>query len=366
MSAPPDAERLIRRLRVALVLTAMLVGVALVGVIAILFYWNQYLLGSDGPSPFTRGPFVADVSEHGALIRWQGPAVRDVGVVAIAPDGSTVTARDGAFTGLEPGRRYAWTASVRGQAEAAGSFTTAPAAADAPVTFGVIGDYGSGSSHEYAVGRGLGAIDPAFTVTTGDNSYLLALPQLLDRNIFRPLLPALREGPLVVGLGDHDTFGTGGRAITDAVGMPGAGLRYVWEHGPVQVIMLGVEGDPATVAFAKEVLARPWDGVRFAVVHKPLKPGEPLSLALRGRVAAVFSGHLHRHERRVVDGTLTITAGTGGEGAGAAEFTRRSPDAVFSTTAYGFARVQVDAREIRIDFIDEQGRVRDTTAVPRS
>lgn len=365
MTATPDPERLIRRLRLALVLAAMLIGICLVAVIALLVYWNQYLLAPDGSSPFTRGPFVADVSSSEALIRWQGPAAGDVSVVAIAPDGSTVTARDGAFAGLAPGTRYAWTASVRGEPQASGSFATAPTAPDASVTFGVIGDYGSGSAHEHAVGRGLAAIDPAFTVTAGDNSYLLALPQLLDRNIFRPLLPVLREGPLVVDLGDHDTFGTGGRAITDAVGMPGAGLRYTWEYGPVQLLVLGVEGDAATVAYAKAALARPWPGVRFAVVHKPLKPGDPLSLALQGRVAAVFSGHLHRHERRVVDGTLAITTGTGGEGAGAAEFTRRSADAAFSTTDYGFARVQVEPREVRIDFIDERGRVRDTTTVPR-
>ena len=37
-------------------------------------------------------------------------------------------------------------------------------------------------------------------LTTGDNSYLLALPQLLDRNIFQPLRGVMSEAPLVVDL----------------------------------------------------------------------------------------------------------------------------------------------------------------------
>ena len=49
MSAPSDAERLIRRLRVALVLTAMLVGVALVAVIAILFAIVAWLVARRTP-----------------------------------------------------------------------------------------------------------------------------------------------------------------------------------------------------------------------------------------------------------------------------------------------------------------------------
>ncbi|MGI9116911.1 MAG: hypothetical protein ACR2JV_04670 [Gaiellales bacterium] len=360
-----DPARLIRRLRLALVLLAMLVGVCLVGVIAVLFYWNNYLLGSNAPDPFTRGPWVADVSSNSALIRFKGPAAKDVVLTAIAPDGRQVVATDGAFRGLEPGQRYAWTAAIDGMGRATGSFTPAPSSPDAPVTFGVIGDYGSGSAHEYAIGRGLAAIDPAFTVTAGDNSYLLALPQLMDRNIFDPLHDVLQEGPLVVDLGDHDMFVSGGKAVTDAIGMPGAGLRYTWAYGPVQIIVLGVESDPASIAYAKAQLAKPWDGVRFAVVHKPLKAGDPLSLALKGKVAAIFSGHLHRYERRVVDGTVSITAGTGGEGASTAEFTPKSADAVVSTTDYGFVRVRVTATGTSIQFIDEAGRVRDAVTVPR-
>ena len=41
MSTPADSVRLIRRLRVALVLAGMLVGLCVLLVLATLFYWNS-------------------------------------------------------------------------------------------------------------------------------------------------------------------------------------------------------------------------------------------------------------------------------------------------------------------------------------
>ena len=72
----------------------------------------------------------------------------------------------------------------------------------------------------------------------------------------------------------------------------------------------------------------------------------------------------HRHERRLVDGLLCITAGTGGKGPGNEDFTKQTPEAVFSTMDYGFARVRVTARDTTVQMIDEAGRVRDTVTVP--
>jgi hypothetical protein len=61
----------------------------------------------------------------------------------------------------------------------------------------------------------------------------------------------------------------------------------------------------------------------------------------------------------VVGGIPEFVLGTGGEGPGAAEFTKRSPDAIVSLLNFGSLRVSVTATGISYQFIDERGRVLD-------
>ena len=348
-----------RRLRRVVVGLAMLCAVLVLVIAAVLIYWRLYLLSPSG-DPFKRGPFVIRLGRTSAELAWTLPGDRKVELVATAPDGTTATAHDGSFTGLEPGVRYLWTASVGGVGRAAGSFRTAPSDPSAPVTFAAIGDYGSGTEHEWAVGRTLASEDPDFVVTAGDNSYLVAAPALLDRNIFRPLHDVMLEAPLYATMGEHDLFYTNGSGVARALHLPNDAGRYVVEYGPVQVVLLGLDDGPAEMAFARRALAQPGPRVRFVVLHRPVQPGDPILPLLRRRhVAAVIAGHLHRYERRVVGGIPEFVVGTGGEGAGAAEFTKRSPDAVVSLLDYGSLRVSVTATGITYQFIDERGRVLD-------
>jgi acid phosphatase type 7 len=348
-----------RRLRWAVVGLAMLCAVLVLVIVAVLIYWRLYLL-SPSADPFKRGPFVTRVATTTAELAWTLPGDRKVELVATAPDGTTATARAGRFTGLEPGVRYVWTASTGGVGRAAGSFRTAPSDPAAPVTFAAIGDYGSGTDHEWAVGRTLAREDPDFVVTAGDNSYLVAAPVLLDRNIFEPLHDVMLEAPLYATMGEHDLIYSNGAAVAHALHLPNEAGRYVVDYGPVQVVLLGLDDGPAEVAFAKRALAQPGPRVRFVVLHRPVQPGDAILPLLRKRhVAAVIAGHLHRYERRVVGGITEFVVGTGGEGPGAAEFTKRSPDAIVSLLDYGSLRVSVTATGITYQFIDERGRVLD-------
>lgn len=354
-----DRTPLERRLRRAVAGLAMLCALLALVIAAVLVYWKLYLL-SPSADPFSRGPFVVRLGETSAELAWTLPGHGRVQLVATAPDGTSVAGRDGGFTGLEPGVRYLWTASIGGVGRAAGSFRTAPRDLTSPITFAVIGDYGSGSDHEWAVGRTLAAERPDFVVTAGDNSYLVGAPVLLDRNIFRPLHDVMLEAPLYATLGEHDLFYRGGAAVTRALHLPGSAGRYTVDYGPVQLVLLGLDDGPAQVAYARRELARPGPLVRFVVLHRPVQPGDALLVLLRKyHVAAILAGHLHRYERRVVGGVPEFVVGTSGEGPGAAEFTRRSPDAVVSLLNFGSLRVVVSARGISYQFIDERGRVLD-------
>jgi hypothetical protein len=351
-----------RPLRRALVAVTMVAALLVVAMAAIVFYWQSYLLGPSG-EVFTRGPYLVRVDETSAELAWRVRGSAPVEVIAWAPDAPTVTAADGRFAALRTGTRYTWTANVDGIARAAGSFRTAPLALDEPITVVAIGDYGSGSDHEWAVARIAAAQDPALALTTGDNSYLVAAAPLLDRNIFRPLAPLLQRAPLVVGLGDHDTAPPGPEALMDAFDLQEE--RYVAAYGPLQVIVLGVDADtPGTAEFAERALAAPGFSRRLAVVHRPLQPGDPLLDALRGRVDAVLAGHLHRYERRVVDGVLSFTVGTSGQGPGDLDFTKPTAGAAVSLLDYGLLRIDLRADGTTYTFIDERGRVLDRLAVP--
>jgi hypothetical protein len=346
-----------RRLRWGLIGVSMFAAVCVLAVAAVLWYWQAYLIGPSG-DPFTRGPYLVRVDGQSAKLRWR---VRDggrVGLVATAPDGTGTAATDGVFTGLRPGTRYSWTASVGGIGRAAGSFRTAPSDPTTPIRLVALGDYGSGNDHAFAVGRVAAAQDPALMVTAGDNSYLIAAPALLDRNIFRPLRPLLANAVPVIDLGDHDVFLSGGQSIIDAFELPGQ--RFTVAYGPLQLVVLGVEAGADDVAYLQQELAKPGFTHRFVIVHKPLQVGNPvLPVLAAAKVDVVLSGHLHRYERRIVGGVLTFTVGTGGMGPGQAEFTRPSPGAQKSLLDYGFLRIDIDGPRIRYAFVDERGRVID-------
>src|SRR4051794_39363027 len=238
--AGADDARLVRRLRLALVGVSMLCTLCVLAVAAVLVYWHLYLLGPSS-GPFARGPFLTPLSGTSAQLRWTlDDGSQRVELHALGPDGSSADAVDGRFTGLEPGTRYAWAASVDGMARAAGSFQTAPPNLERPVRFVAFGDYGSGNDHEYAVGRIAAAQAPAFALTAGDNSYLTAAAPLLDRNIFKPLAPLMANAPLWAALGEHDLFLTNGRDVVRALDSPGDGHLYTVRYGPIQIVVLSL------------------------------------------------------------------------------------------------------------------------------
>ena len=67
---------------------------------------------------------------------------------------------------------------------------------------------------------------------------------------------------------------------------------------------------------------------------------------------AILSGHLHRYERRTVDGVRAFTVGTGGGPIGADEFTRETAGAEVSLTEFGHLRIDVEGPRVRYTFVN--------------
>jgi predicted phosphodiesterase len=338
----------------------MLVAVCVICVGVTIWYWLDYLLGPSG-SPFTRGPYLTRVTGDEAALRWRVRDGKAVTLTATSADGAAVDVSRGVMGNLRPDTRYAWVASVDDTARASGSFTTPPAALDRPLRFAVLADYGSGDDNEWAVGRLLAAQAPEFAVTAGDNSYLVAAAALLDRNIFRPLGDLMRNAPMYVCVGDHDDFFPGPGALASAFDLP-PGNRFEHRHGPIQLVILGDKpNEPDAIALARSALAAQGPAVRFVVCHRPLKAGDAILPVLRqGNVTAVFSGHLHRYERRTVEGIRAFTVGTGGKGPGALEFTKATPGAEVSLLDIGALMVEVrPGGGVGYTYLDKRGSVLD-------
>jgi hypothetical protein len=349
--------RPVHRVVAALVITT---SVLLIAVAALVWYGATYLLRPP-TSAFTRGPYLTLITTTKANIAWQLKAGQGrPTIVVVAPNGTARTSRSGRFAGLTPATRYVWTANIAGHSAAAGSFNTAPTSTSTPITLVSFGDYGSGNSHEYAVGRLAAAQDPDLFLSAGDNAYLLAAPPFLNRAIFDPLRSLLSEAAPVVALGEHDLAYNDGSAVISALHLPGH--HYAAQYGPVQVVVLGLQADASALAYARATLGR-CDGacpVRFVLTHRPIDADNPIMPLLRQRhVAAILAGHLHRYERHERAGILQFTLGTGGEGPGAAGFTEPTPDAIVSFLAYGFLRIDIHNSTIHYRFIDQQGRTRD-------
>jgi hypothetical protein len=350
-----------RRIVAVLVFATSVMVLAVVGLV---FYGERYLLRPSA-GMFERGPFLTRLTTTEAQLAWRTRSHEPVQLVVRSPTGAAQRATRGTITGLRPGTRYVWTANVAGSSAAAGSFTTAPTTTADGITLVSFGDYGSGTTHEYAVGRLAAAAAPALFLSAGDNAYLLAAPPLLDRAIFDPLRPLLAEAMPVVALGEHDLAWDDGSAVISALHLPGH--HYAVQYGPVQVVVLGLEADRSALPYARRTVGRcatPCP-VRFVLTHRPIDGANPILPLLRDRgVSAILAAHLHRYERHVRGGVLQFTLGTGGEGAGGAQFTRATPDAVVSFLAYGFLQIRIQGTRVRYWFVDDQGSIRDRVVQP--
>jgi hypothetical protein len=319
---------------------------------------------------FTRGPYLTRVTETTATLRWIAAGDAPVALTARAGDGDVVRADGGSFAGLAPGTRYRWSAEVGGREAAAGTFVTAPRDLAEPLEFVVFGDYGAPNETSRAVAGLAAAERPRLLVTAGDNTYLVALPELLDEQIFGPLRDVLAHAPNYGVVGDHDiVIPAGRRALVEAFDWPGGGERYELRYGPVQIIGLGLRADDHDVAFVERALARPGPSARFLTMHQPIHAGNPLlPVIARSDVTAVLAGHLHAYERRErpeAPGVPFLTVGTGGaprnDGA-----TPRSPDARVHVAEFGLMRVLLHGTRATYTFVDVAGRVRDRLVRPLS
>ena len=80
-------------------------------------------------------------------------------------------------------------------------------------------------------------------------------------------------------------------------------------------------------------------------------------------MAAIFCGHLHRYERRTVDGVKTFTVGTGGQGRARSLARRPTRGAAISLLDIGALMVEVEPGGVGYTYLDKHGSVLDHVVI---
>ena len=322
----------------------------------------------------SRGPLVTAVSAHTARVSFTTTAsvTAELQITGTSVPAGSGTRHIAALTSLAAGKRYHYRVVAKGATLARGSFKTAPVG-QSSFTFAVVGDFGSGDENQRAVARLIRSWKPDFLLSTGDQSYLLGLDQLLERNIFNPYRQLFRESVFFPTLGNHDVFLNGGADELSALDFPQGKRYYRFAWGLASYTVIDSDSPVGGATEQGQFVARSFSRgscFRFAAWHHP--PWSEYSGGIAGalrrnvvplveqaKLDVVFLGHVHDYERtKPRHGVTYLTVGTGGAAIG------RYPNSSIPLehkvlNTFGALRVDVNGRGARFRFMDTHGRVLD-------
>ncbi len=269
--------------------------------------------------------------------------------------------------------------------------SSAPTDAGTALRFGVIGDFGSGDSHESDVARLVKGWTPDFIVTTGDNNYPNGSAATIDDHIGKDYSDYIGDYRGKYGKGsatrrfwpvpgNHDWRTDQLRPYLDYFQLPGNGRYYETDLGLVHLFMLdfdreepdGNTADSKQARWLKERLAASKSCFNVVVGHQaPYSSGarhgsDPkLQWPFREWGAdVVFSGHEHLYERLDVGGLPFIVDGIGG--AERYEFVKPLPESkVRYRDDWGAVRVSATGAGITYEFFTVKGERIDQLAVAK-
>lgn len=269
--------------------------------------------------------------------------------------------------------------------------TQAPAAAPAAslslpnrassLKFFVVGDFGTGSRHQYALGERMAEVHNVFpatlVITVGDNIYGRERPQDLKKKFEEPYRALLERGvKFYASLGNHDAREQSHYALFNM----GGRTHYSFDAPSQDVKFIAIESDyptPRQIAWLEEELASRDDWI-IPYFHHPLYSSgrrhgphldlraalEPLFLA--SNVTVVFAGHEHFYERtKPQQGITHFIVGSGGQ------LRKGNIDPKSTLTARGFdtdrafMAVEIDGDELFFNAIDTTGAVVDSGRIER-
>ena len=364
---------------------------------------------------FTRGPFVQNASTNQMLVAWRTALPADSAVeYGLTPALGSVTASTAAvtshaltLTNLSPGTRYYYRVlSTAGAVTAPSpvySFRTFTMAGD--VSFEVLGDSGGGTAAQGRLARVLAASDVDLVLHSGDVAYPTFNYGNADMRCWSFYGLHGRSVPYFFTFGNHDLYANQGQTYLDAFYLPtntanGSEYFYSFDHGDVHFVCLYV---PMLYPFAPSATnglaipsvqyswltndlarsAKPW---KIAWFHSPLTSSAThrgddanyngtedrfeiqtmlLPVFQRYGVQATFHGHDHDYEKVMpMSGTSSFISGGGGYNLyGLGEL-----DAATGQfwSRWDCLRVRIQGDSMRVEALDDQGQLFDTTVIQRA
>jgi predicted phosphodiesterase len=293
-----------------------------------------------GDIELTRGPYLQSVTPTSAIIVWRttapGGSRVDYGVgdyTDTLEQAEPTTEHFITLTGLLTDTQVMYRVSTDGVELASGSFRTPPGSGQ-PVTFGVLGDSGTGSREQYAVADRLVALDPQLVLHTGDVVYPSGQASGYDPYFFKPYQALEQRAPIYPTLGNHDYATLRGQPYLDAFYLPHNNpadteryYSFDWGDAHFTALDFNTGPDPEQLAWLRQDLGatdKPWKFVFYhqAIYSSGLHGHESWVLAKQQLLApifeqyhvdVVFNGHDHDYERtRPISDVVYIVSGGGG------------------------------------------------------
>ncbi len=290
---------------------------------------------------------------------------------------------------LAPGATYVYQVAEGKQWSAPVRFKTFSREYQQPLRFAVIGDSGSGSSHQWAVARRLDAWRPDFVLHVGDVIYEDGAEEGYGSRYVAPYARMIGRVPVYPVLGNHDCRTGLGAPLLRFFGLnePGKAPSRWYERrmGGVQLLAcdsnVALHTGSAQYQWLESRLAVAGKRWRIVYFHHPLYSGgvhggsdilrrhlQPLFD--RYRVQLVFQGHDHHYERsQPLRGGTPHPAGTtfivtGGAGAWLRPV-KPMPFTARALSAYHFVGAKLEGERLSGSVVDADGLVRDTFSVSR-
>ncbi len=319
----------------------------------------------------SRGPYFVEASSTAARVCWRFGSKR-------SGDGCRRLAN------LTPGATFAYT--IDGSTSVWTGDALPPAGA--LLRFAVFGDSGKGRKHQYRVADTIERWGPDLVLHTGDIVYPGGKDKHYDKKHFRPYRRILPRIPFFPSLGNHDYGNTGNFKKGDKrfrkhySRIHRRPRYYSFDAGSAHFVSLDNNNEGDGIAAAAPVRADSkqarWLEEDLASSHAPWKivflhipvytahyHGDQATLQKelepvfrRHGVDVVFQAHNHHYERlKPIHGIQYVTTGTGG--ARLYKFGGKKPFSAEQISEYGFVGVTLKPDSLVLEFIDEQGRVRD-------